>query len=137
MQSVAIKISISVSLPGISTSRPLEIGEKHVSTLFNVALKPLTVVRPSMVPVITAVFKPYFFLMYVLTLSYRYSAVSENAENINTFLLSGLIGCSIFSDISCNNSCNLLSCSGVISAIIKVSSSRTSASACNSVRHVL
>ena len=61
--------SISVLLPGIKTSLPFEIGEKQVSTLLSVALNPLMVVFPSIEPVITAVSKPYFFLIYVLTLS--------------------------------------------------------------------
>ena len=38
-------------------------------TLLSVDLNPLMVVFPSMEPVITAVSKPYFFLIYVLTLS--------------------------------------------------------------------
>ena len=136
MQSVAISTSISVVLPGIRTSRSLESGEKQVSTLLSVALKPLIVVRPSIDPVMTAVSSPYFCFTNVLTLSKRYSAVSENAEKISTFLLPALIGCSIFSDSSWNSSCSFVSCCGVISATIKVNSSRISASFRSSSRQL-
>ena len=129
-------MSISFLLFGISTSRSLETGEKQVSTLFSVARNPLIVVRPLIVPVITAVFRPYLSLIYLLTWSYRYSAVSENAENMSTFLLSGLMGFVILSSNRRSSFCSFVSCSGVMSATIKVSSSKTSASCCNSLRQL-
>ena len=69
MQSVAIRTVMSAVLPGMSTSRPFERGEKQVSTLLSVARKPAIVVRPSMEPVMSAVSQPYVFFRYVLTCS--------------------------------------------------------------------
>ena len=69
-------------LPGINTSLPFEIGEKQVNTLLSVALNPLIVVLPSILPVITAVSNPCLFFTKALTCSYRYSAVSEKAEKM-------------------------------------------------------
>lgn len=84
---MAIRMSISFLLFGISTSRSLETGEKQVNTLFRVAGKSLIVVRPSMVPVITAVLSPYLSFMYMLhghidTLPYL-----RMQMNMSTFLL--------------------------------------------------
>ena len=96
--------------------------------MLSVALNPLIVVRPSIEPVMTAVFSHISALQTYSHCQKRYSAVSENAEKISTFLLPTLIGCSIFSDSSLNSSCSFVSCCGVMSATIKVSSSRISAS---------
>ena len=89
-----------------------------------------------MVPVMTAVLSPYLSFIYMLTWSYRYSAVSENAENMSTFLLFGLMGFVIFSSNRRRSSCSFVSCSDVISATIKVNNSNTSASCCNSLRQL-
>ncbi len=70
-------------------------GEKQVSTLLSVALKPLiaSVNRAGNYSGIQPI-----FLLYKRTHIVKevISAVSENAEKISTFLLPTLIGCSIF-----------------------------------------
>ena len=56
-QSTLANVFAGIALSA-SRSRPFDIGEKQVSTLFKVAFNPLTVVLPSIVPVITAVSNP-------------------------------------------------------------------------------
>ena len=58
MQSVAIRMSISSVRPGISTSRPFARGEKQVRIVLRSARRRGAVVRPSIVPVISAVSSP-------------------------------------------------------------------------------
>ena len=61
----------------------------------------------------------------------------EKAENIITFLFPSFIGLSIFCEIKLYNSCNFISCSGVISPTISVSNSSTSESCLSSSLHVI
>ena len=55
MQSVAIRMSISSVRPGIKMSRPFAHGAKQVRIVLRSARRPVRVVRPSIVPVISAV----------------------------------------------------------------------------------
>ena len=96
----------SVSL-GYSTSLSLDFGEKQVRTWFISALNPGIVVLPSTAPVMRAVLSPSCVFAMPLTCSYRYSAVSEKAVKIRTFLLPGLIGFSTFSRITRSSSLSL------------------------------
>ena len=135
MQSVAIRMSMSPGLFGITKSRSFDTGEKHVRMVFISTGNLGIVVRPSMVPVMRAVFTPNCRNAYPLMFSYRYSAVSENAVNIIIFLFPGLIGFCCFSAMMRCSSHSLKSCSGVMSDTIMMRSSSTSKSASSSRLH--
>lgn len=64
-------------------SLSFEIGEKQANTRFrSLTLVFFNVVLPFTAPVTRAELIPYFSYIRTLMLSYKYSAVSENAVNI-------------------------------------------------------
>ena len=121
-------------------SLSLETGENKVSTLLKSSFSRCgkrKVLRASTSPVTRAVFSPCPSFICGARQSYRYSAVSEKAVKMMTFLLSPLMGWANLYRKSAINCCSLLSCSGVMSSSIRSSRFRFSKSSSKYFRHVI